>query len=95
MSDSDRAIEPRVSEFAPRQTMQHLRQVEHAVTSHLKVDEREEAKSQIAKNVRWLPLRTAMEMADEIVNLPDYKAPATKIELAMLLNAWAYTKGED
>lgn len=49
----------------------------------------------IARYIRWLPLRSAMTMAEEIVNLPDYKAPASKIELAMILNEWAFSKGDD
>ncbi len=100
MTDHDRTHEPRVSDYAPKprhdpQTVHQLRQVADAVSTPLRVEEREEAKQQIARNLRWLPLRTAMEMAQEIVELPDYKAPATKIELAMILNEWAYTKGED
>lgn len=47
---------------------------------------------QIAIWVRWLSLKDAMDMAAEIVGLPDYKPPQTKIELAMLLNDWAQTK---
>ena len=48
-----------------------------------------DALTDIALMVAALPLRVAMEQAEAVVTLPDYKPPTTKIELAMQLNEWA------
>jgi hypothetical protein len=48
-----------------------------------------DALTDLALIMAALPLRIAMEMADAVVTLPEFKAPANKIELAMLLNEWA------
>ena len=50
----------------------------------------------LARDIRWLPLRTAMLMAEEVTKLPEYKPEwPNKIELAMLFNQWAHSKGDD
>jgi hypothetical protein len=48
-----------------------------------------DALTDIAIMLASLPLRMAMEMAEAVVTLPEFKAPENKIQLAMLLNEWA------
>jgi hypothetical protein len=73
--------------------------IQAAQAEEAEPDARQVVINRVAQDIRWLPLRSAVQMAEEIVNLPDYKSKAetwpNKIELAMILNAWAFTKGED
>lgn len=75
-----------------------LRSVEQTVTETIerdKRDARQEVIDRIAADILWLPLREAMQMADEIVTMPDYKPPTTKVELAILMVAWSERRAEE
>jgi hypothetical protein len=92
-----------ISEFAPkRQLPQSLDEIEDTITKHRRATEQSTVRlndvperraglelNEIAQMVASLPLRQAMEMAEAVVKLEEYKPPTTKIELAMLLNEWA------
>jgi hypothetical protein len=67
---------------------QHRRATDQSTATLASVQARD-ALTDLALIMAALPLRIAMEMADAVVTLQDYKPPATKIELAMHLNEWA------
>ncbi len=68
--------------------VQHRQAVERSTATFAEVPARD-ALTDIAIMLASLPLRMAMEMAEAVVTLPEFKSPSNKIELAMLLNEWA------
>ena len=68
--------------------VQHRQAVERSTATFAEVPARD-ALTDIAIMLASLPLRMAMEMAEAVVTLPEFKAPENKIQLAMLLNEWA------
>jgi hypothetical protein len=67
---------------------QHRRATEQSTATLATVQSRD-ALTDLALIMAALPLRIAMEMAEAVVALPEFKPPSNKIELAMLLNEWS------